>query len=437
MIQEAAPRNITGEVRVSSSLLKELQEQAGTLKKLREYFSKIEGQETSVLVAVLLGGASGIDASDVHLEPRKEDALLRLRIDGLLQEAFPVSLLMYKNLLSRIKLSSGLKLNVEDRPQDGRFTLFWEDQPIEVRAATLPSEHGESLVLRILNPKRIFALEDLGLREDLKNIVQKEIKKPNGMIIVTGPTGSGKTTTLYAFLREVTKPELKVITIEDPIEYHLSGVSQTQVDSQKGYDFASGLRAIVRQDPDIVLVGEIRDGETADIALQAALTGHLVFSTLHTNDAVGTISRLTSLDAKIETIASALSLVIAQRLLRKVCSVCAELVQANASELETIEKAISSLKGDLKPKIGKILKLPQPKGCERCNFTGYKGRVGIFEALLVDPSTEEFILSSPPVSALRAFAIKKGMIEMRQDGILKVLKNITTLQELERVTAEE
>ncbi|MDO8577384.1 MAG: GspE/PulE family protein [Candidatus Wildermuthbacteria bacterium] len=437
MTQEATPRNITGEVRISSSLLKELREEAETLKKLREYFTKLEGQETSVLLAALLGGASGIDASDVHLEPRKEDALLRLRIDGLLQEAFPVSLPIYKNLLSRIKLCSGLKLNIEDRPQDGRFTLFWEDQPIEIRTATLPSEHGESLVLRILNPKRIFALEELGLREDLKDIIRKEIQKPNGMVIVTGPTGSGKTTTLYAFLREVTKPELKVITIEDPIEYHLSGVSQTQVDSQKGYDFASGLRAIVRQDPDIVLVGEIRDGETADIALQAALTGHLVFSTLHTNDAVGTISRLTSLDAKIETIASALSLVIAQRLLRKVCSKCVELTQASAKELETIEKAISSLQGAFKTKVIKTLKLPRPKGCEQCNFTGYKGRVGIFEAFLIDPATEEFVLASPSTSALKAFAVKKGMVDMYQDGILKVLKNITTLEELERVAIEE
>src|SRR3989344_2814072 len=426
MIQEAAPRNITGEVRVSSSLLKELQEQAQTLKKLQEYFSKLEGQETSVLLAALLGGASVIDASDVHLEPRKEDALLRLRIDGLLQEAFPVSLLIYKNLLSRIKLSSGLKLNVEDRPQDGRFTLFWEDQPIEVRAATLPSEHGESLVLRILNPKRTFALEDLGLREDLKDIIQKEIQKPNGMVIVTGPTGSGKTTTLYAFLREVTKPELKVITIEDPIEYHLSGVSQTQVDSQKGYDFASGLRAIVRQDPDIVLVGEIRDGETADIALQAALTGHLVFSTLHTNDAVGTISRLTSLNAKIETIASALSLVIAQRLLRKVCSRCVELVQASASERATIEKALGGLPENLRPKLPKKLELVKARGCSACNSTGYKGRVGIFEALVVDEKTEEFVLKSHSTVLLRAFALEKGMVEMYQDGILKVLAGITT-----------
>lgn len=437
MIQESATKSITGEVRVSSSLAEELRKEARTLKDLREYFAKQEGQETSILLSVLVGGASVVDASDVHLEPGKETALVRLRIDGLLQEAFSLSLPMYKNLLSRIKLSSGLKLNVEDRAQDGRFTLFWEEEPIEVRSATLPSEHGESLVLRILNPKRVFALEDLGLREDLRDIVQKELQKPNGMIVVTGPTGSGKTTTLYAFLRQVTKPELKIVTIEDPIEYHLEGVSQTQVDSAKGYDFASGLRAIVRQDPDIVLVGEIRDRETADIALQAALTGHLVFSTLHTNDAVGTISRLTSLDAKIETIASALNLVIAQRLLRKVCGTCVELVQASAEELKKIEKAISSLKSSLKPKIGKTLKLPQPKGCDQCNLTGYKSRVGIFEALLIDSETEEFILTSPSTSALKTFALKKGMVDMYQDGILKVLESITTLQELERVTAEE
>lgn len=409
-----------------------------TLGNLGARVAKGENQDITNIVAALLGGAVNLDASDVHLEPQKEQSLVRLRIDGLLQDAFVLPNDLSKNLLSRIKLSAGLKLNVEDRPQDGRFSLVQEGEAsIEVRAATLPSEYGESLVLRILNPKRIFGLKDLGLREDLLRLFEKEIKRPNGMIVVTGPTGSGKTTTLYAFLREVTKPSLKVVTIEDPIEYHLKGISQTQVDAQKGYDFASGLRAIVRQDPDVILVGEMRDKETADIALQAALTGHLVFSTLHTNDAPGTVARLTSLEAKVETIASALSLVVAQRLIRKVCQTCKEMVLATESQRETIEKALAGLKGTLKPKLPKSLKLARANKCEFCNSTGYKGRIGIFEAMVIDDKTEEYILRSPAVSALHLFATEKGMVEMFQDGILKVLTHITTLEELERVAAED
>ena len=299
---------------------------------------KASGDITGLADAIL-SGAVILDASDVHIEPQEEQNQVRLRIDGLLQDAFLLQNATAQNLLSRIKLMAGLKLNVEDRPQDGRFSLGeQEGQHVEVRAATLPSEHGESLVLRILNPKRLLKLKDLGLREDLLSLFKKELAKPNGMIVVTGPTGSGKTTTLYAFLREVTKPEVKVVTIEDPIEYHLKGISQTQVDEAKGYDFASGLRAIVRQDPDVILVGEMRDEETVDIALQASLTGHLVFSTLHTNDAVGTVARLQSLGAKVETVASGLNLIIAQRLVRVLCQACKETYAASESERKEIEK---------------------------------------------------------------------------------------------------
>ncbi|MBI2642333.1 MAG: type II/IV secretion system protein, partial [Candidatus Wildermuthbacteria bacterium] len=365
------------------------------LQDLSALVAQKEHGDITTLADAMLSGAVSLDASDVHIEPREQQSQVRLRIDGLLQDAFSLQKSVAQNLLSRVKLMAGLKLNVEDRPQDGRFSLGeGEGQHVEVRAATLPSEHGESLVLRILNPKRLFGLKDLGLREDLLLLFEKEIKKPNGMILVTGPTGSGKTTTLYAFLREVTKPELKVVTIEDPIEYHLQGVSQTQVDVAKGYDFASGLKAIVRQDPDVILVGEMRDKETVDIALQASLTGHLVFSTLHTNDAVGTIARLTSLEAKIETAASALNLIIAQRLARQVCPACKTTESATQSERAVIEKALRGLAEDLRPKLQKKLKLVKAKGCAACNSTGYKGRVGIFEAIEVDEKTEEFILKS-------------------------------------------
>jgi type II secretory ATPase GspE/PulE/Tfp pilus assembly ATPase PilB-like protein len=257
------------------------------------------------------------------------------------------------------------------------------------------------------------------------------------MIIVTGPTGSGKTTTLYAFLKKIKKPEIKIITIEDPIEYHLGGISQTQVNPSKGYDFANGLRSIMRQDPDTVLVGEIRDLETASIALQAALTGHLVFTTLHTNDAAGTVARLQALGEKPINIAPAINMAVAQRLVRKVCQKCSKLEKVPPEVLAKIKKTLKNIPPAIKiPKLNSDLKIPRAVGCKNCNFTGFKGRVGIFEAFLVDSEMEKFILKSPSITALKENAQKKGMITMYQDGILKVLKGVTTMEEIERVATE-
>src|SRR3989344_3894682 len=271
------------------------------ISELEKSIEKTANTKITDLLEVIFGGAVELDASDIHIEPEEKESKVRIRIDGVLQDVAKISKETSQSALSRIKLLAKIKMNVSDRPQDGRFSLaFFSQQkkevPIEIRVSTLPAENGESLVLRILNPKNLMTLEGLGLRKNLLNLFRKEIKKPNGMIIVTGPTGSGKTTTLYAFLKEVQKPEIKIITIEDPIEYHLPGISQTQVKKDKGYDFASGLKSVMRQDPDVILVGEIRDLETVNTALQAALTGHLVFTTLHTNDAAGTIARLISLD---------------------------------------------------------------------------------------------------------------------------------------------
>jgi len=349
---------------------------------------------------------------------------------------------------------SEIKLNVADKPQDGRFSLVFTDLNIEIRVSTLPAEHGESIVMRILNPKSLIDLGELGLREDLFKTFQKEILKPNGMIIITGPTGSGKTTTLYAFLKRIQKPEIKIITIEDPIEYHLQGISQTQTDPEKGYDFASGLKSMMRQDPDVILVGEIRDLETAQIALQASLTGHLVFSTLHTNDAAGTIARLIDLGANPASISPAINMAVAQRLIRKVCPKCVKQSLASEENLQKIrtslaplnrtlnvshfKKALGHLSKEVKiPAIKKEIKIPQIKGCKFCNFTGYKGRIGIFEAFLVDDEMEKFILTYPSIAALKELAIKKGMVTMYQDGLIKVLEGETTIEEVERVTGEE
>jgi type II secretory ATPase GspE/PulE/Tfp pilus assembly ATPase PilB-like protein len=429
---------ITGEVEISSAKLAEIKKE---VKNIVEYKKKIEGslgKDLTEILKIILAGAVNLDASDIHIEPEEERAKLRIRLDGILHDVLILELKTYKDLLSRIKLLSGLKLNVADRPQDGRFTILMEEIVIEIRASTLPAEHGESIVLRLLNPKSLIEIEALGLRKDLVEIFNREIKRPNGMIIVTGPTGSGKTTTLYAILKKINKPEIKIITIEDPIEYRLPGLSQTQVDPQKGYDFASGLRSIMRQDPDVVLVGEIRDKETAEIACQAALTGHLVFSTLHTNDAAGAVARLVDLGVRPVSIAPALNMIVAQRLPRKVCKKCVEFVNPSPLDLKKIKEGLKGVRKEILPPafFKANFKIPQAKGCSDCNFTGYKGRIGVYETFLVDDEMEKFILTNPSIVAMRELAIKKGMVLMHQDGLIKVLEGITTIEEVERVTGE-
>ncbi|GAI77390.1 unnamed protein product, partial [marine sediment metagenome] len=272
-------KKITGQISIPPKILAELQKEVKNIPAFKEKIKiSLIGRLTEVL-EIVLGGAINLGASDIHIEPKEKETKLRIRIDGLLQDVSFIEKEIYQKLVSRIKLVSGLKLNIDDRPQDGRFSISIPENAtkaivktslIEIRTSTLPTEYGETIVLRILNPKSLINLEALGLRKDLLRLFNKEIKKPNGMIIVTGPTGSGKTTTLYAFLKKIQNPESKIITIEDPIEYHLRGISQTQVNPAKGYDFANGLRSIMRQDPDVILVGEVRDLETASIALQAA-----------------------------------------------------------------------------------------------------------------------------------------------------------------------
>jgi len=428
-------KKITGEVVIPSEISTEIKKEIKNISEFEEKIKAFLEKRVTEILEIILGGAIFLDVSDIHIEPRKENAKLRIRIDGILEDVLLLDKKIYENLLSRIKLLSGIKLNITNRPQDGRFSIIIDKATIEIRTSTLPAEFGESIVLRILNPKGLIDLEALGLREDLLDIFNKEIKKPNGMIIVTGPTGSGKTTTLYAFLKKIQKPEIKVITIEDPIEYHLEGISQTQVDSRAGYNFANGLKSIMRQDPDVILVGEIRDLETASIALQAALTGHLVLTTLHTNDAAGTIARLQALGEKPVNIAPAINIIVAQRLIREVCRKCAEFEKPPRQFLEKLKNELKSLPPQVKiPEIGGELKIPKIKGCRDCNFTGYRGRIGIFETFLVDDEMEKFILTSPSIAALREVAIKKGMVIMKQDGLIKVLEGITTIEEVERVT---
>jgi len=418
-------------VKISKSFL----EGAENMSDFKSLIEKSLKGPTTELLEVILGGAVSLRASDLHFEPQEESVRIRVRIDGMLHDVMDIGKDLYKNIVSRIKLLSKAKLNVVDRPQAGRFTIEKEKSEIEIRTSLLPSEEGESVVLRILDPEKLVEMEDLGLREDLLSFFEKEIKKPNGMVIITGPTGSGKTTTLYAFLKKIQRPGIKIITIEDPIEYHLEDITQTQTNPSKGYDFASGLKSIMRQDPDVILVGEIRDGETAKIAVQAALTGHLVFSTLHTNDAAGTIARMASLGAETTNLGPAINVVVAQRLVRKICEKCSVMEKPTPEEMEKIKKSVSSIaeKADLPP-LDFSLKIPKAKGCKYCNNTGYKGRVGIFESFPMDDEMEKFILKNPSIASLREKAIEKGMVTMGQDGIIKVLKKMTTIEEVERVS---
>jgi type II secretory ATPase GspE/PulE/Tfp pilus assembly ATPase PilB-like protein len=385
-----------------------------------------------------------LDASDVHFENEAGDTTrLRYRLDGILQDAADISSAAYQLLLSRIKMLSELKLNVHDMPQDGRFSFKSKDKEIEIRTSIIPADYGENIVLRILDPKTIsLKLEDLGIQDYDFKIIQNELKKPNGMIITTGPTGSGKTTLLYAFLKSVNDPGSKIITLEDPIEYHLEGIEQTQVESEKGYTFASGLRSILRQDPDIILVGEIRDNETAATAINSALTGHLVFSTLHTNDAAGAIPRLVDMKVNPTMIPPALNLIIAQRLLRKVCPKCAKEIRPDKEILQKIKDGLQGLPARASetvrlaggPKLDNITtKEANPDGCPYCNFTGYKSRIGVFELFIIDESMEKVILKTPSIVEIKESAIKSGMVLMKQDGLLKVLQKITTMDEVERI----
>ncbi|MDI6602501.1 MAG: GspE/PulE family protein [Patescibacteria group bacterium] len=426
---------ITGEVKISLTKLTEIQKEVKNISTFGKKTEQLLTASVTELLMTILAGAISLDASDIHIEPEEKKAKLRIRIDGILHDIIIFDLKVYKALLSRIKLLSGLKLNVTNRPQDGRFTILMAETTIEIRASTLPAEYGETIVLRILNPKNLIEIEALGLRKDIAEIFNKEIKRPNGMIIVTGPTGSGKTTTLYAILKKINKPEIKIITIEDPVEYHLEGLSQTQVDPSKGYTFANGLRSIMRQDPDVVLVGEIRDKETAEIALQAALTGHLVFSTLHTNDAAGAVARLIDLGVRPVSIAPAINMIVAQRLPRKVCKKCVEFIFPSPTELKKLKESLKRVRKEILPPsfLNPKLKIPKTKGCPDCNFTGYRGRIGIYETFLVDDEMERFILTSPSIVDMRELAIKKGMVLMYQDGLIKVLEGITTIEEVERV----
>ncbi|GBD03725.1 Type II secretion system protein E [bacterium HR19] len=368
-------------------------------------------------------------ASDIHIEPAERETVIRMRIDGVLHEIIRINKTLHEPIVSRIKVMSRLDIAEKRIPQDGKIKLKVAGRDIDVRVSTLPTVFGERVSLRILDrTATILKLEEIGMEEDVLRKMKELIRKTYGMILITGPTGSGKTTTLYACLSEINSPEINIITIEDPIEYQLKGINQIQVNPKVGLTFATGLRSILRQDPDVVMVGEIRDSETASIAIHAALTGHLVLSTLHTNDAPSAIARLIDMGIEPYLISSAVFATLAQRLVRKICQNCKTPYTPDQKELELV--------GLTPDKIPERV-LFKGQGCKECFGTGFKGRTGIFELFLIDDEIRELINSKVDSMKLKMVAISKGMRTLREDGLLKVLKGITTIQELARVIQEE
>lgn len=381
-------------------------------------------ERVSRILDMIFGGALSLDASDIHIEPEGALARLRYRIDGVLWDLTDVEKEVYRLIISRLKLISGVKLNLRNIAQDGRFTITVGDREIEIRSSVIPGADGESMVMRLLDPDTSsFKLENLGLNTRLYEIILAQLARPNGALITTGPTGSGKTTALYAFLQHVHTTQNKIITLEDPVEYKLPGIVQTQV--EKGYSFASGLRSILRQDPDVILVGEIRDHEVAETAVHAALTGHLVFSTLHTNSAVGAFPRLIDLGIDPRMFGSAFNIMLGQRLVRRLCTQCKSQRDATTEEQKMIARIMEQPVS--------LHTIFESKGCPECNMSGYKGRIAVFEGILVDEKVEEAILTDPREIVILEAAKPQQIPTMQQDGIMKVLAGITSLDELSRV----
>lgn len=433
---------ISGQVHVDESKNHETirKEILDTIPKAAEAIKAInDAGKIPELFETVLSGALANRASDIHFEPSQETVKLRYRIDGNLNNVFGnFNHSIYRSMLSRIKLLSNLKLNVRDEPQDGRFTINLPGKDVEVRVAIAPSEFGEVVVMRLLDPDAInLSLQDLGLRDDDLKIAQEQLDRPYGMVLNTGPTGSGKTTTLYAFLRHKNTPDLKIITIEDPIEYHLEGIEQTQIDNEAGYTFADGLRSLMRQDPDVILVGEIRDNETAEIAVQAALTGHLVLSTVHANEAAAAVPRLLDLGVKSVSLAPALNLLIAQRLVRRLCEFCKAEDNISPELREKLGKYINAISSRVdKKKYLSDIKIYKPVGCDKCNNTGYKGRVGIYELLVVNPQMQELIIKGSGQLAIQEEVKKTDFVNMQHDGVVKIVSGITTFEEVEGTTGK-
>jgi len=390
--------------------------------------AEVDEKPADQLVNQILHQAVRANASDVHIEAQEKHTRVRFRIDGVLHEIMQQPLKLHPTVVSRIKVMGGMDIAERRVPQDGRVTVKIEDKTIDIRIATLPSAYGEKVTLRLLNrSEKILTLEDLGFPETHLRIYERLTKLPYGFILITGPTGSGKSTTLYASLANINTPDKNIITLEDPIERRMEGINQIQMNARAGMTFASGLRSILRSDPDIIMVGEIRDRETAKIAVESALTGHLVFSTLHTNDAPGAVTRLGEMGVEPFLTASSLVGVVAQRLVRVLCQQCKKAYEMSREE---ILKSLPDF--PLEPDEKSVV-LYKPTGCISCNYTGFKGRRGVFELLVVSEAIQKLILEKAGTNVIRETAIREGMNTLRMDGMIKVKEGLTSIEEMLRV----
>ena len=418
---------------VDESDIKTYEQELESLSQLAEKLKVVTAEEGLNMLNI---GAIKTGASDIHIQPEEDMVVIRFRIDGFLQKVMELDHKTYANILNQLKYKAGMKLNINNVPQDGRDSFMFNDRKIDIRVSILPTEYGESVVNRLLDSGKSFkSLVDCKFIGRNLDLMQRATQISHGMILVTGPTGSGKTTTLYSMLQEFNQPDAKVITLEDPIEYHLKGITQSQINQKRGFTFSSGLRSILRQDPDVVMVGEIRDQETAETAAQAALTGHVLLSTLHTNSALETIPRLINIGLPPFMVAPSLHMVVAQRLVRKLCEHCklkSPITEAERRELESVCTEIVKVAPSVKCDIP--MELWHPRECKQCSHTGYSGRLPVHEILLVDDDMRDMILKNAGLKELTEAARKNGMLTMKEDGILKVLANETTLEEVHRVT---
>jgi len=429
------------------NLLQDFQKKFSDVKKKKSPFKLVDLESTAgavaeeapiiKLFASILKYAVRARASDIHIEPERNKLRVRFRVDGNLSSSLSLPLSIHQAIITRVKIMTNLKIDETRLPQDGRFFTIIDDKEIDFRVSTFPTALGEKIAIRILDPTSgLKSIHELGLEGRNFEILQNEILKPYGMILITGPTGSGKTTTLYAIMQILNQDKVNIVSLEDPVEYTMEGINQSQVLPEIGYTFARGLRHIVRQDPDIIMVGEIRDNETAELATHSALTGHLVLSTLHTNNAIGVIPRLMDLGIDSFLIPPSLNLMIAQRLARKLCPDCKERVVASEREQQIIDEVLASLPKEDRERLSyqRPYYIYKSKGCDTCNKKGYLGRVGIFEILKMTFELEQIILSEPSQEKLLAEAKRQGMITLQQDGIIKVLEGMISLEEVLSIT---
>lgn len=391
------------------------------------------------IVAVILRHATEGRASDIHIEPAEDGVKVRFRVDGVLYKSLFLPKEVHSAILSRIKILSNLKIDETRIPQDGRFHTFIDKKKIDFRVSTLPTAAGEKVVLRVLDPSvGLKGFKELGLDGYNLKTLEAGIKKPFGMILITGPTGSGKSTTLYGMLNVLNQEGTNIVSLEDPVEYYIQGINQSQIRPEIGYSFASGLRHVLRQDPDVIMVGEIRDGETAGLAIHAALTGHIVLSSLHTNNAIGTIPRLIDMGISAFLLPSSLNLAIAQRLVKRLCEHCKKQITVSPQIAAIIEEAFSQphLAEQKKLKWKKPYKVYQPQGCKFCGHKGTKGRIAVFELMIMTPQMEEVVIKNPTETAIAEEAKRQGMLTMKQDGIFKALEGIISFEEMLKMVEE-